>query len=839
MTMPLLRVGAPRRETSHAASAETIPQRAFAEVLNALAALPSPNSSDVSNALQRWAQGCLAGGSRDALTRLSEADRSALRSRFGARLDALNALALESDPVFLANGLAAWAREAAGASELGVGAGILDYLASERSALTPRLDESLRAHFAAQSAAWRGEGSFGTRFEWQARDFVRQASDPALIAGMGVASLVSSVVRVGVLSRLAASPTTGIFSRGLGASALAGTAAWAAEVPAFWATNRLVHGATSTQSLAWDRATILHELGSTALLLGLLKVSGAGSNAVFNRFHGINAMTAEASLPALTRISQPIFTQTGTFAGIYADHILEERLGWRPQSDFWTRGFDSLATLLQFHVGGNLAAEALGPRYASLLSEIELRRLSVETLNHSSDNSSAGLGEMGPSLALAGGGESELRPSWDSGILQMSQMKPERGRGPRGRRVPAPLDSRTEERVPETVEEAMLNAFRTSPAKGLNPLLRGLYERGQLAELALSLEGSGLRPDLSASDLARAREVLKNLEDDFWGFLDQGRQQVPIADRWQVFQDWQKDLAPKGMEGFLYLQQRMRSVGISDISAIKEGEARIRNRVRDSLDAAEHFLDLALVRQFLRSRGLNKVDDKNPNGIYLSHLLLNGDGNCVTLGFLFAHLASKTGRPLQLGLLPRHVYLHAGEGAAVESILDYGITSASAYRNRAIPAEQKPLPVHAILSLHLLNLGKALLDRGDFAAAQSALLRARDLLPRSPRADLMLAQAAQRQGNLAATLDHYRQVYALHPSDAKGLNNLRFRAWERFQAGQYAEAEKAFLLVNSKMPEDVDALRALALTYRKMNLPREAQGVENMIDVMLMDSEEP
>ncbi len=241
----------------------------------------------------------------------------------------------------------------------------------------------------------------------------------------------------------------------------------------------------------------------------------------------------------------------------------------------------------------------------------------------------------------------------------------------------------------------------------------------------------------------------------------------------------------------------------------------------------------------MQERGFNKVDDKNPNGIYLSHLLLNGDGNCVTLSFLFVHLASKTGRTLLLGLLPRHVYLQAGEGAAIESILDYGITSASAYRNRAIESERKPLPAYSILSLHLLNLGKALLERGDLAGARTTLLRAKDLLPRSPRADLLLAQVAQRQGDLAATLDHYRQVYALHPSDAKGLNNLRVRAWERFQAGQYAEAEKVFLMINAKAPEDIDALRALALTYRNMNLPREAQGVENMIDVMLMDIEEP
>lgn len=838
MTSPALRVGSLRQAASpdNGFSAS----RALAGILQNLAAAdPDPNLSSSASALRQWAGLCLEGEGRSlraAFSELNASRHAALRHRFGFRVEEFLALSEESDPALFGERLSFLAGAAARSGEVATATLLYDFVSQASGPLGTRLDAAFRARAAAEARALRGEGAFGARFEHLARGFARQAADPAMIAGMGVGSLVAGAVRLGVLSRLASARTANIFTRGAGASFSAGTAAWAAEVPAFWMTTRAVHAATLDTPLAWDRATLSRELGSTALMLGLLKAGGAASNALFRRVHGIAPFGAEAArLAPLTRVSQPLFTQAGMLGGVYADHLIEERLGWRPAGDPASRLFDSFATLLHFHVGGRLAASALGPRYAASIRELEVRGRMTELRNRPELGATLGLEGLGPRPALVEGGDLTPPGGW---ILAMSELKPERARSPRGRRVaPEPMDSRVGERPPEHEGEAMLRAFRESPASGVDRLLKGLQERGQLAHLALALEAEGLRPGLKAEEAVRAQEVLRGLEKDFWSYLAEGRERSPIATRWEQFRAWQNELIPKGMAGFLHLQQRLRSIGISDVSAMKNGEIRIKNRVRDNPELADYYLDLSLVRGFLRERGFNRVDENNPNGRYLSHLLLHGDGNCVTLSLLFAHLAAQTGRSLQAGLLPRHVYLLGREGAAIESILDFGIASGMPYRHRAIEPEAKPLGAHALMGVHLLNLGKELLEQGDLATARQTFLRSRDILPRSPRADLFLAQAAQRQGDFGATLEHYRRAHALHPTEASGLTNLRMRAWERFQAKQYREAEAAFRRINNAVPEDIDALRGLELTYRRMGLNGEADGVATLIELLRFDAE--
>lgn len=849
MTSPALRVGSFRHDASPAAG--PLASRVLAGILQNLAAAnPSSEHNSTSFALRQWAGPCLESTGlslRESFARLNGAQQAALRQRLGGQVEALLSLSAESDPELLGAGLLAIAAAAARREDYIAALVVYDAISQTAGPLGASLAADFRARAEREARALRGEGPFGARFEHLARGFARQAADPTMIAGMGVGSLVAGAVRLGVLSRLASARTANLFTRGLGASLTAGTAAWAAEVPAFWMTTRALHAASSETPLDWDRATLSRELASTGLMLGLLKLSGAASSAMFRRVHGIPPLGAEAArLAPFTRLSQPLFTQAGMFGGIYADHLLEERLGWRPASDGVSRAFDSAATLLQFHIGGRLAATALGPRYASALRELEYRSRMAELRNLPGLTVSGrgGLGLLGPQPAVAGEGflpgsavETDLS-SRDSWIVAMSQVKPERVRSSRGRKVVAPVpESGVGERPVEQEEAMLLRAFRESPATGLDRLLKGAYERGRLAHLALQLEADGLRPDLSSAEHLRAREVLRNLETDFWHYLATRRESAALDRRWEVFQKWQNDLAPQGIQGFLYLQERLRSIGISDISAIKNSEIRVKTRVRANQELADYFFDLAALRDFLRERGINRVDENNPQGRYLSNLLLRGDGNCATLSLLYAHLAAMTGRTLQVGLLPRHVYLAGKEGAVIESILDFGVTARAAYQHRAIASEQKLLPAHAILSVHLLNLGKSALDRGDTAGARLILQRARDLLPHSPRADILLAQAAQRQGDIAGTLDHYRRVYALHPEDSRGLNNLRVRAWERFVAAQYREAEQAFRRINAQAPEDLDALRGLRLTYERMGLKREAEGVTNLIEIMEMDAD--
>ena len=193
----------------------------------------------------------------------------------------------------------------------------------------------------------QGGGSFGRRFENFSTNLIREASDPSMIIGMGVGGIAFSAVRMGVLARFAARPASWL-TRGIGARFLASSVALPAEVLGFWGAGRAVaHPGT----LRWDGETLRHELASQFLTLGLLKASGAATSHLFDRFHGISALTGEAArLPAFTQFSRGAFHQIGMFGGIAASHYAEVRLGLRPDSGhFWS---DSLATLVSYNVGG-------------------------------------------------------------------------------------------------------------------------------------------------------------------------------------------------------------------------------------------------------------------------------------------------------------------------------------------------------------------------------------------------------------------------------------------------------------------------------------------------------
>lgn len=222
-----------------------------------------------------------------------------------------------------------------------------------------------------------GRGPFGARFECLARNFAAQAADPAMLAGMGAAATVSSLVRLGALSRLLAAPAANLLTRGAGARRLAAGLAFAPEVGAFWGASRLANAALGREQ-AWDAGSVSREFASLGLGLGLLKLGGWASRGLFDRVHGITSLGGTARLPALASWSRPLAEQAGLFAGIGLAHVLETRLGLRPagsEGGFWS---DSLATLLQFHVGGRLSRELLGPRHAAWMQGLALRTRGLE-----------------------------------------------------------------------------------------------------------------------------------------------------------------------------------------------------------------------------------------------------------------------------------------------------------------------------------------------------------------------------------------------------------------------------------------------------------------------------
>lgn len=188
----------------------------------------------------------------------------------------------------------------------------------------------------------QGRGATAMRLEFLGRNFVAQATDPAMILAFGLAGGLAACVRAGGMASLALRAPS-LFTRGLGARTLVGVAAYLAEVPAFVGSHRLARNLLDPEAVnpGWGQ-----ELAGAALFLGALKFTG---------FLG-------RELPAPAAFS-PWIHRASTGLGIYAGQRLEERFGLRPASDGVGRWLDLAETWLQLHVGGRIAEGLAGPSH--------------------------------------------------------------------------------------------------------------------------------------------------------------------------------------------------------------------------------------------------------------------------------------------------------------------------------------------------------------------------------------------------------------------------------------------------------------------------------------------
>ncbi|HKX12741.1 MAG TPA: tetratricopeptide repeat protein [bacterium] len=659
--------------------------------------------------------------------------------------------------------------------------------------------------------ALRGGGSFGARFEVQARRIFHEASDPALIAGMGAAGLVANGLRLGVLSRLASRPA-GCLTRGFGARFSAGAASLAFEAPAFTAT---VHGANAVlgrpQELSVDG--VGRELATGYLLLGALRLSGGAHRSVAQSFATTGTIT-----PA-QRWGLSLLEQGGTFGAILASHRAEQSLGLRPAATGEAMAFDGLATFFQFRLGSRLADHAFGPRYQNAMREMQFRSENISSrpigfrdlLGRATENGRLQPAFAGPELP---------------NILQMASQPPKgiptpllppapvAGEPSRVARRPPPSQVRTLPTVAETLQQ-----LRSLAPKAQARRLKEIYQNGQLASVALEAEYQA-QGSSNAAEFAHARARLQKLESEFDLYYQSEVAKTPAERRWERFQQWQNQLSSNDLGGLNRFHQIARAQGLPDLFTFKSEGINLKARVRRNQETADYYHDLSLVRDFLRGNNLNRVEAFNNDGRLLSNLLLHGDGNCVTLSLLFAHFAARINRPLEIGLLPRHTYLATKSGGAIDSILDYGMVLSNPYLARAIGPESKPLPAQHLLTLHLHNLGKSNIDGGRFDGAESALTLARDLLPSNPRAYLQLGRLHQHRGEAELALQNYRQVHNLHPNDMHRYNSLRVQAWDRIASGEYREAEPTLRKMNDLQQSDMDVLHALKHVFEQTGRAR-------------------
>ncbi len=402
---------------------------------------------------------------RAAVSALPETQRQALETRFGATgLAELYELAGERDAALFRESLLSFGarQEQAGRTELA--AGVYAALTGGEGPIGQRAQARLDAVM--------GRGAFGGRAEFLLRRLAQESCEPTALLAMGAASAAFRLTRLAVLSRLAATPSANFLTRGFGARALASLTGFAVEATVFPMTGRVANEALG-RSQDWSLRAVGRDLASSFIVLGGMKATGWLSGAAFNRLHGINPLTGQATrLAGFSGFSQQLMPQVGMLGGILLGHRVEESVGLREHVDGATTLVDSLALLLQFHVAGRLSASAFGPRFQAWESGLDRQTelLAQENRRARQPSVLASLMNTGPELATANGVAISNMDGADplAGELH-SQMSAHDGDGPRlppsepprgggnsgdggGRRIP-----------PSTIEEArrQIEIFRS------------------------------------------------------------------------------------------------------------------------------------------------------------------------------------------------------------------------------------------------------------------------------------------------------------------------------------------------------------------------------------------
>ncbi|MCC6272443.1 MAG: diguanylate cyclase [Deltaproteobacteria bacterium] len=341
-------------------------------------------------------------------------------------------------------------------------------------------ERPLQRRFQAQLDAILGRGASGLRAEFLLRRFAAEASDPAALLALGAAGAAYRMTRLAALSRLVAAPAS-VWTRGFGARAAASLAGFAVEAPVFTFSGRIA-GAALGRPQQWGAEALGRDVASSYLVLGGLKLAGWASRAG-GRIPTSLGPVAFGGAPGSPL--QMLFQQGGMLTGILLGHSLEQYAGLRPRLDGATTLVDSLALLVQFHVAGNLARRAFGPRWAAWERGLE-RQAEVLARTPRPGGGLAWPGLAGPRPAL----ETGPRLALDDPRLGIAQMTAEGPGGGSSRRGRAPQSGSRAVALSPVLRRAM----RLQDTKALAEVLRLIYARvhgplrGELLNVLVALE---------------------------------------------------------------------------------------------------------------------------------------------------------------------------------------------------------------------------------------------------------------------------------------------------------------------------------------------------------------
>lgn len=288
----------------------------------------------------------------------------------GARLSEgqraqLSALARESDEGLFWRGLLAFGGSLENAEKFDAAGRVY------AAAVGAVREQPLRVDAENRLNAILGKGAFSPRFEFLLKRFTKDASDPKMIVPMLAGTAVYGLARTAALGRLAGGARGAWYTQGFGARLAASTVGFAAEVPTFALSSRVLRQIGSDGNT--PQPGLGHEFASAAITLGFLKTFAFAGQQGFARLHGLHEAGAAMRFSGLAKYSQPLLSQGAMFAGLMSAHKAEEGLGLRPRVDGATTVTDTLASMFSLGVGARLGHYALGPRFASFQREMEFR----------------------------------------------------------------------------------------------------------------------------------------------------------------------------------------------------------------------------------------------------------------------------------------------------------------------------------------------------------------------------------------------------------------------------------------------------------------------------------
>lgn len=654
----------------------------------------------------------------------------------------------------------------------------------------------------------RGRGEVGPQLEYFAEGFLEDVTHPSMLLGMTAASLVGSLTRLGILSKihrlgpshwLARTPLVNLATSGGGLLL---------ETPAFYIASHSAEAMLNPQTRFLDFSEAGPQMASMLAMLGLLKVGGSFFRGIVNLGYDAPILSRGTTLPrGMPQLTARLAENLGMVSGLTGYFQVGPSLGISPATSDQHPLLLSLLTLAQFQTAGIFARGLMGPRLNRQLFQSEY---SQERLWHDLNN------RQGP-----GYGTQVVTPegmtlnTLPDRPLESPLENPSMYMKGRPKSGHAKINVKKLLTDPQAAAESLP---MLSPRQ-LEQVVKGYEKNGQLLQLMIAREALlGGREQTTREALDR----LKTLEEGVEAYVSQKNSELTPEGRARAVRNWVREMTHNPQEGIagLFTHMKKLKLGIGekvnflDMLNLVGNTTDFMSRVTRRAPWRRAYTDLALIREYLISEGY--VYHMAEEGLLLGDYLRTGHGNCVHKCLLFSHMARRMGHELQWGSVPRHVFLEGKAGGAIETTHRFALLHRNVYYRPEHYPEAEPRPPYQGAGFHLIHVGLRALHAKDFPMAEQSFALAEKLLP-------------------GHSTPHFHWAkYYLHRSNVPMATEAMLRFYEN--SGKNPEAMRKAISVLEKLndhsPEAPMPYFALAKLYRHLGETDRATRLEFLGELM-------